>query len=468
MKLITILLTFLLVVSAFAGSQTLSDEQLKQRLEQLEKELAAIKAQMANAPAQAPSQAPAQAPAPATGGGAQPAEAPANVPKETTAEEDAPQTSVKVYGFAMLDTGYQAGANDPAWFDVIRTTKLPAFADQFGKGGNWYAGVRQSRLGVKTNTPTRFGELKTIFEFELFGVGVDAGQTTFRLRHAWGELGQVGAGQTWSPFMDPDVFPNSLEYWGPAGMVFFRNVQLRWTPINKKGHNFMMAIERPGASADTGSLAGRVEIANTRARFPAPDFSTRYRYSGERGHLQLATMLRYLKWDDLLPGDGIDTSGDAIGWGVNLSANWIFNNRKDTLRLQGVYGKGIQNYMNDSPVDIAPVLTANPISPLDGHPLAQVGVVAFLDHNWSDRWSSTLGYSLNDVENTALQAPSAFSRGHYGLFNLAFYPVKNVMMASEFQWGRRENYRDGWTYDDYRVQLGFKYNFSYDILGGAK
>ena len=64
-----------------------------------------------------------------------------------------------------------------------------------------------------------------MFEFELFGTGVDEGQTTFRLRHAYGELGGFGAGQTWSPFMDPDVFPNSLEYWGPTGMVFFRNVQ---------------------------------------------------------------------------------------------------------------------------------------------------------------------------------------------------------------------------------------------------
>ena len=74
--------------------------------------------------------------------------------------------------------------------------------------------------------PTDVGELKTQFEFELFGVGVDAGQTTFRLRHAYGELGQFGAGQTWSPFMDIDVFPNSIEYWGPNGMVFFRNVQV--------------------------------------------------------------------------------------------------------------------------------------------------------------------------------------------------------------------------------------------------
>ena len=77
----------------------------------------------------------------------------------------------------------------------------------------------------------RSASLKTQFEFELFGTGVDEGQTTFRLRHAYGELGAFGAGQTWSPFMDPDVFPNSLEYWGPTGMVFFRNVQVRWMPV---------------------------------------------------------------------------------------------------------------------------------------------------------------------------------------------------------------------------------------------
>ena len=30
----------------------------------------------------------------------------------------------------------------------------------------------------------------------MFGVGADAGQTTIRLRHAYGELGKFGAGQT--------------------------------------------------------------------------------------------------------------------------------------------------------------------------------------------------------------------------------------------------------------------------------
>src|SRR4029078_4332070 len=170
-------------------------------------------------------------------GGPEPGPAPAPTPAPTPAPaaQDAAAKAdagprLDIYGFAMLDMGYQTKQNDPNWFDVVRPTKLPAFKDQYGEDGHFYAGVRQSRLGVKGFIPTEAGEIKTIFEFELFGTGVDAGQTTVRLRHAWGELGQVGAGQTWSPFMDPDVFPNSIEYWGPTGMVFFRNVQLRWAP----------------------------------------------------------------------------------------------------------------------------------------------------------------------------------------------------------------------------------------------
>ena len=62
-------------------------------------------------------------------------------------------------------------------------------------------------------------EVRTEFEFDLVGVGADAGETTFPLRQAWGALGPFPAGQTYSVFMDFDVFPMSLEYWGPNGIV---------------------------------------------------------------------------------------------------------------------------------------------------------------------------------------------------------------------------------------------------------
>ena len=97
-----------------------------------------------------------------------------------------------IYGAAMLDMGYETGQSHPDWFDVARPTKLPAYKDEFGKDGRFFAGVRQSRLGFKGFIPTSLGELRTTFEFELFGTGTDAGQTTFRLRHAYGKLGHLG------------------------------------------------------------------------------------------------------------------------------------------------------------------------------------------------------------------------------------------------------------------------------------
>jgi hypothetical protein len=48
-----------------------------------------------------------------------------------------------------------------------------------------------------------------------------------------------------------------------------------------------------------------------------------------------------------------------------------------------------------------------------------------------------------------------------------YYPVKDVMTGAEFQWGRRQNFADGWVYDDSRVQLSFRYNFSFKF-GGDK
>ena len=365
-------------------------------------------------------------------------------------------TRIDIYGFAMLDMGYQFKQNDPDWFDVVRPTKLPAFENQFGEDGHFYAGVRQSRFGAKSYTSTGMGDLKTIFEFELFGTGVDAGQTTFRLRHAWGELGAWGAGQTWSPFMDPDVFPNSVEYWGPNGMVFFRNVQLRWTPI--QGDNiFMIALERPGASGDQGVLADRIELSGIQARFPAPDISAQYRMNRDWGHLQFSGIARYIKWDDNL-ADAFELSGSTVGWGAHVATNIKFG--PGVFRGSVVYGEGIQNYMNDAPVDIGPELNpGDPVTPVEGVALPILGIVAFYDCNWSDRWSSSVGYSLVDIDNSDLQAPSAFQKGDYALVNLMHYPVKNVMLGPELQWGKRTNNSDEFTSDDYRIQFSAKYTF---------
>jgi hypothetical protein len=257
-----------------------------------------------------------------------------------------PERRVELYGYVMTDFGFDFKRNDPNWFDVVRPTKLPSFDQQFGRDGVTYAGVRQTRFGVKGFEPTDLGELRTTFEWELFGVGVDAGQTTLRLRHAYGEIGAFGAGQTWSPFMDIDVFPNSVEYWGPNGMAFFRNVQVRWMPV-RGDTRVTVALERPGSTQDPGRIEDRIEIGNVRARFPYPDLSGEFRFGGGWGYVEAAGIVAQTRIDDDQP-DAFNLDDTVNRWGVNLTSN-IKAGDRNVFKLGYVFGDGMQNYMNDAP-----------------------------------------------------------------------------------------------------------------------
>ena len=340
----------------------------------------------------------------------------------------------------------------------------PSYENEYGEDGHFFAGVRQSRLGVKGFIPTDVGEIKTIFEFELFGTGVDAGQTTFRLRHAWGELGQFGAGQTWSPFMDPDVFPNSVEYWGPNGMVFFRNVQVRWTPWQDGDSRFAVALERPGASADQGVYAGRIELEGVTARFPLPDLSAQFRYAKGWGHVQVAGILRQMKWDDT-NDDQFDLTGDATGWGINLSTNLKLS--RHVFRGSVAFGEGVQNYWNDAPVDVGIQNNfSNPRTPIVGEALPILGHRGVPRPQLERRSGRARSATRWWTSTTATaQTDAAFKRGQYALANVLYHPTPDVFLGPEIQWGKRENFRDGFTSDDVRIQFSAKYNFKLSLGG---
>ena len=109
--------------------------------------------------------------------------------------------------------------------------------------------------------------------------------------------------------MDPDVFPNTIEYWGPTGMVFFRNVQVRWYAWSDEKSSLVLAAERPGASGDQGVYSDRVELDGIRARFPAPDFSGAWKFNGDWGYARVAGIVRSIKWDDTLD-DGLEPRRD--------------------------------------------------------------------------------------------------------------------------------------------------------------
>jgi hypothetical protein len=410
------------------------------------------------------------------------AQAPGDGPTETDENEfpepveeaEAGVLRGELYGFVMVDMGYNDGTINEDWYDVMRPSKLPksqgqldgdpdAGGDKFPSEGNTYASVRQTRMGVKSWIPTDVGEIHTFFEFEMFGVGADAGQTTIRLRHAYGEWGDFGAGQYWSPFMDIDVFPNSQEYWGPSGMPFFRNIQVRWMPM-RGTHNLTFALEDPGASRDPAAeeLEEFIGDRNIRARFPVPDFSASYKLQGDWGYVRAGGILRYIEWEDEDRNDGNDLSDDTMGWGINLSSNIKLGPNGSVLKLLVMHGEAVQNYMNDAGGDIGLELSNGKF---EGTPIPVTGTVLFYDYYWNERWSSTIGFSTIDMDNTNGQAADAYHKGRYALTNLQYHPSPKLMFGAELQYGKRENFKDGWDYDAVKVQFSARYNWSFGLGG---
>jgi hypothetical protein len=371
--------------------------------------------------------------------------------------------SYEIYGFAQLDGIQDTKRVDPSWEDAFRPSKIAAPEGEFGTNGQTGMSVKQSRFGFKGTQPTGADTPPIEFKFEIdfFGVGANAGQTTVRLRHFYGEWGQLLVGQTNSLFMDIDVFPNVIDYWGPDGMVFLRNPQFRWTFYRTETDKIAVALEKPSNDIDAGNirLVQGWENAVVNPDEVVPDLTGQWRHDDSWGHFQISGILRRIGVEYSLAGEPLQKASQT-GWGINLAAV-IKTIGKDQVLLQVVHGNGIASYMNDGGMDAAPTSlpTGSPAAPqIAGEAVPMTGVVAYYDHYWNSMWSSSIGFSYDEVTNTNFQSATAFHKGEYASVNLLAYPAKNVMMGGELLYGKLYN-NDGTSGDDVRFQFSVKYSF---------
>jgi DcaP outer membrane protein len=371
------------------------------------------------------------------------------------ARSEEPVSKFDVYGFAHFDYIQDFNRVDPAWAATLRSSKIPTTPGAYGADGQAILSARQSRLGASAMLPTDNGPVFAKFEFDMFGVGADAGQTTIRLRHAYGTWNGWLAGQTNTLFMDVDLFPNVVDYWGPTGMVFLRNPQLRFTK-QMKDNVFAIAIEQPGNDADVGQLRDiDPTLGGVTSHSEVPDLTANFRVNKAWGHVQVAGIGRRLGYDT--PGaTDAKPKGTKTGGGVDLSLVLNTKDKKNKLMLGGVFGNGIANLMNDGGTDLAADGTlANPTAkavPLQGY-------IAYIDHQWNPKFSSSAGWSRTQVDNTTLQTDGAFKSADYASVNLLVYPTKNVFFGIEGLWGERQD-KNGAKGDDRRIQVSAHYSFS--------
>lgn len=368
---------------------------------------------------------------PAEGTGDDGAEkAPPEPPKKKldgTFEIPGTEATLKVGGYVKLDLIHD--------FDAIGSEDkfdLSSIPTDGSDGENTHLHAKQSRLNLDFRRPTRRGPARIFTEVDFFGSG-----NTLRLRHAYGSVGPLLVGQTWSTFMDEDAIPPTLDFEEPRSYIFVRQALVRWTWRTSDRFLLALALEEPDAEIDAGGVSGSSED-------PYPDFTYRARWTAGGGHVQLSGFAGLARFRS-----DAGAEDDETIWGINLSGN-LAAGARDRFRFQLAYGDGLTRYRG-----------ALAVATDENGRLEAIPAAAFMvsyQHFWSDRLSSHLVYSYGDEDNTAGQGPDAIEAIEYGAFNLVWQLAERISLGAEWLYGSRED-SGGASGDANRLQLAFKLGF---------
>lgn len=277
--------------------------------------------------------------------------------------------------------------------------------------------ARQTRFNLDVSGPSSNGDFRAFFEGDFF-----SDQNGFRMRHAFGEVGSVLGGQTWSTFMDEDAMPETLDYESPIGFPQIRQAQLRWTEPLEGGSYWAVSLEEPDSDVlQPVGFAGESDE-------PLPDVNARYYWKNSLGHAQLGLFGGMARLD---PAVG-DTDDVAL-WGVNLSTK-IATFGSDSAIAQVTFGDGVGRYRGGT--------TAATDANGDLEAVSTFAVLAAYQHHWSEKYRSTLTYSRAEGDIPDGAPPTSTEEVEYLAANLIWQFRSRAWVGIEYLFGSRDTFDD--------------------------
>lgn len=388
-------------------------------------------------------------------------------------------TTFSIGGYVKADATYTDRTNRDA-NDANESFTVPGFIPlegaQDADNVTRYS-IRETRINFGTSTPSRLGDVSTFIEMDFLEERDLArsrlvGNSTPRIRHAFIAVGPWTVGQTWGTFYDVSSLPEALDFIGPVGTIFNRNLMVRYTHDLGMGNNLMLALEQPFTTlteeapvldADGNPTASTANIRSGRDdRFP--DIVARYNTSGDWGNGSLAVMGRNIRADRSSSREaGVDIDDDKWGAAASLSGNLKVVG-KDTFKFQFNVGNAIGRYISLNAFPDAFVDENGRLDLLDIYG----GFVGY-QRWWTDRTRSNLIYSYVEANNPS-SAPDAANESIQSVHvNLIHSPISNLDVGIEYMWAERNiegrvNRADGRSGtvssgDMNRVQVSAKYSF---------
>ena len=301
-----------------------------------------------------------------------------------------------------------------------------------GDDGRTRIHARQTRFNLDVQGPTSVGPFRAFAEGDFF-----SDQNGFRMRHAYGTVGPVLGGQTWSTFMDENAMPETLDFESPVAFPLIRQAQVRWTNELGDGNYWAVALEDPDSDViPPAGVAGETEE-------PLPDLNARIHLKNSRGHVQLGLFGGMARFDP-----DVGSSDDVWLWGLNFSTK-LATYGKDSAILQATYGDGVARYRGGT--------TAAPDASGDLEAIEVLGLMGSYEHHWSEEYRSTAGYSWGEGDLPAGSPATGTEEVGYGFVNLIWQFTNRAWAGIEYLYGSRGTFDDEDGHAN-RVQLALRFD----------
>ncbi|MGI9326555.1 MAG: DcaP family trimeric outer membrane transporter [Pseudomonadales bacterium] len=333
--------------------------------------------------------------------------------------------SYRFGGYVKLDAIHDfdaIGATDNFNVATIPTDGRP--------GENSRLHARETRLNMDTRSIAGTRDLRVFVEGDFF----NQDETSFRIRHAFAEVGGLTVGQTWTTFMDEGPGPRIVDFENPSGYIIDRRALLRYE--RRIGDSWYLSSGIEESSLVVTEPAGTTGTTNSLW----PDSILRIRWEHSHFHLQTAAIIREFQFQEDVTND----TQSVTGWGFNFSGR-AETTERDTSYFEITFGDGIGGFRGvpDAGPDAFGVLEALP---------AFAWNVAWT-HDWSDRFSSNFIFSRAELTNSAGQAGSTESGFQYLATNIIWSAREQVDVGLEYLFGKRED-KDGSSGEANRLHLG--------------
>ena len=342
---------------------------------------------------------------------------------------------MKFGGYVKADFIYDFDPIDCT--DSFVTTSIPVGA---APRTNARFHARQTRFSFDTRWPANDRTTRLFVEGDFFGEN-----DGYRLRHAYGEVGPLIVGQTWTTFTDVAAAPATLDNEGSVAGITRRSAQARFTrAILHDDVTFALAVE------DTSFIIETPVGIEGEPRNPSPDFVGHLRLQRDWGRFHIGGLYRIVGVQPT--GASVAMFGDRVitapAWGLNCTGVVLLTDSTKAY-YQILFGEGIGSYRNLP--DAAPTAAASiGLLPLFGW---MVGAT----HEWNEQLSSDFTYAENSLDTSPFQMADDLQRTTYLASNLIWTPLPRVQVGIEYLNGLRENV-DGGIGSANRVQAAFIFN----------